>query len=228
VANGILTKGGEKNMFSIIVAENEDLRTVAAELIQQQYQKIPSKKRRFLSQETEEIFSPTEKSLDFDELLGILRREGTTTFLAFKEDVAVATVSTVEDKPGAKLPMEDLYHEEVGFLRKRYDGKLAEIVRLAGTNLTPGVVASFFASILRLGIKKDLKAFVCMADPMSTLYRKLIFFEKIGAIKYYPAVHNYAEGKFLDIDRLLAETLGGSANTASRFTRKIVSKALAA
>jgi hypothetical protein len=133
---------------------------------------------------------------------------GTVTFVAKDGERVAATLSLVPDNPTLGLPMESLYGEEVGALRREEKG-LAEVTSLADDGLGTREFLRVFSALIRLMFQYHVRVnggdtWVITVNPRHRgYYSKVLGFEPLGPCRPYSAVRGHlAEAFVLDVDTM--------------------------
>ena len=129
------------------------------------------------------------------------------TLVAKHQDRVVATLSLVPDTSLLGLPMESIYADEIGELR-RQRRRLAEAISLADQGLTIREFIQVFQALIRLAMQYHVRqggdTWVITVNPRHrNFYQKMMGFIPLGPCRSYPSVQDHpAEAYWLDIDRM--------------------------
>lgn len=131
----------------------------------------------------------------------------TVTFLAFKGEDAVGTLSILTDEEG-KLPMESDWAEEVAVLRKK-GKRIAEVGQFAvrhdtrdgQTSLALGPSLGLFKRVLEHGLTSPLDSFCICVHAKHERFYTALGFVSIGALRRYGVVGvEFSAGMELDLN----------------------------
>lgn len=135
------------------------------------------------------------------------------TFTALINNTLFATISVVPDSPSG-LPMDDLYKEDLQFLRDN-NKKIAEVTQFAvdhellaqaDVEYTPNKRFTSTLPLLSLVFHYALHFeldYLCIAiSPKHDPFYKSLGFQDVGVPKYYPVVNTLSVARVLDLKAL--------------------------
>jgi hypothetical protein len=125
-----------------------------------------------------------------------------TLIIKCGQDV-IATLSMVTDDREFGLPMDSLYKQEVGFLRKQ-GRKVCELCSLAASHKysSEKLLMPLFRAMYRHSVTQQIDDFCITVNPKHVSFYKLVFlFESLGPQRFYQRVKAPAVALRLDLQR---------------------------